>query len=325
MKRRDFITLLGGAATWPLAARAQQSAVPVVGWLNSGSAETYAERASAFRQGLGDIGYLEGRTVAIEYRWANGRYDQLPALAADLVHHQVSVIAANSPATAAARLATSTIPIVFVSGIDPVATGWVSSLARPGGNLTGISNLNAELGPKRLELLREVIPDMRTTAVLINPAGPGFEMVLNKLNAASRTLGLRIELLHATGESDFDKAFVRLAQLRAGGLVIASDPLFISWSKELAGRALHQMVPAIFQYREFAAAGGLMSYGIAGNNSQYRLQGQYAGRILKGEKAADLPVQQATQVELIINLKTAKALGIMVPITLLGRADEVIE
>jgi ABC-type uncharacterized transport system substrate-binding protein len=327
MRRRKFITLLGGAAVaWPLAARAQQSAMPVIGFLNSESPDLFAYLVRAFRYGLSESGYVEGSNVAIEYRWAEGQYDRLPALVADLIQRQVTVIAANSPAPVmAAKAATTTIPIVFATGYDPVAAGLVASLGRPGGNLTGVTTLTAEVGPKRVELLHEVMPSATSIALLVNPAAGSFrETITTDLQAAARKRGLQFHLLHASTVRDFDTVFVTLAQLRTGGLVIGSDPFFNSQSEQLAELAIRHAVPAIYQYREFAAAGGLMSYG-GSLTDMYRQVGVYTGRILKGERPADLPVQQTTKVELIINLNTAKALGLEVPPALLARADEVIE
>ena len=327
MKRREFITLLGGAAaSWPIAARAQQPAMPVIGFLSGESPDLFAYLARAFREGLKGTGYVEGEDVAIEYRWADGQYDRLPALVADLIRRQVNVIAANSPAPVlAAKAATTTIPIVFATGYDPVATGLVASLARPGGNLTGVTSLTAEVGPKRLELLHEVVPTATAIAVLVNPAaGLLAETISRDLHAAARTLGLRLHVLHASAARDFDTVFATLGQLRVGGLVIGSDPFFNSQTEQLAALAIRHAVPTIYQYREFAAAGGLMSYG-GSLTDMYRQVGVYTGRILKGEKPADLPVQQSTKVELFINFKTAKALSLTVPLPLLARADEVIE
>jgi ABC-type uncharacterized transport system substrate-binding protein len=327
IRRRDFITLLGGAAAaWPLAARAQQATTPVIGFLNSESPSLYGYLARAFRQGLSESGYVEGRNVAIEYRWADGQYDELPALVADLTRRQVTVIAANSPAAVlAAKAATTTIPIVFNTGYDPVAAGLVASLSRPGGNLTGVTSLTAEVGPKRVELLHELVPTATSIALLVNPAaGAMHETISRDLQAAARKLGLQVHVLHASAVRDLDTVFATLPQLPAGGLVIGSDPFFNSQSKQLAALAIRHAVPTVYQYREFAAAGGLMSYG-GSLTGMYHQVGVQTARILKGEKPADLPVQQATKVELIINLKTAKALGLEVPRTLLARADEVIE
>jgi putative ABC transport system substrate-binding protein len=328
MRRREFITLLGGAAAaWPLAARAQQPAMPVIGFLNASSPETNADRLRAFRQGLKETGHVEGRNVAIEYRWAEGRYDRIPALIEDLVRRQVSVIAApgSTPAALAAKAATTTIPVVFVTATDPVAAGLVASLNRPGGNLTGVTVLTLELGPKQLELLREVVPTATVIALLVNPASPVLaETQTRDLQATARALGLQLHVLHARAASDFDTVFETLGQLRAGGLVIGGETLFTAQSEQLAALASRHAMPAIYQFREFAAAGGLMSYG-ANVNDAHRLAGVYTGRILGGQKPADLPVQQVTKLELIINLKTAGRLGLEVPPTLLARADEVIE
>jgi len=323
-RRREFITLLGGVAAWPLAARAQQAALPAVGFLNGGSSWEYAQMADAFRKGLGETGYIEGRNVWIEYRWAEGRYERLPALAADLVRRQVSVIAANTPASPIAKAATTSIPIVFLTSADPVAAGLVASLNRPGGNLTGVAVLNVEVGPKRLELLHEAVPAASVVALLINPINPNSERQSKDMQAAARSLGLQLHALHASTERDFDTAFARLVQLRAGALIIGADAFFINQSEQLAALALRHAVPAIATYREFVAAGGMMSYG-GDLADSFRIMGVYSGRILKGEKAADLPVQRETKFALIINLKTAKALGLTVPLPLLGRADEVIE
>ena len=321
MKRREFITLLGGAAIiWPLVARAQQLALPMVGFINPASPQSYARPLSAFLKGLGETGYVDGHNVAIEYRWAEGRNDRLPAMVADLVHRQVAVIAATSTSAAlAAKAANTTIPIVFEMGDDPVRLGLVASLNQPGGNVTGVTQTNVEVAPKRLQLLHEVIPPARVMVLLVNPADPALaEMTTKEVQAAARTLGLELHVLNASTERDFDAVFAKLIQLRAGG------PFLISRSEQLAALAARHAVPTIFQYREFAVAGGLLSYGSDITDS-YRLAGVYTGRILKGDKPADLPVQQATKVEMIINLKTAKALGINVPNTLIGRADEVIE
>ena len=325
MRRREFITLIGGAAAaWPLAAGAQQSTIPVIGFLNADSPQGYGRQLSAFLKGLGESGYVDGRNVAIEYRWAENRLDRLPAMAADLVHRQVTVIAANSQATEAAKAATTTIPIIFTTGADPVQIGFVASLNRPGGNLTGVTSLDAELGRKRLELLHELLPKARIIAALINPTFPGSDILSSDLQAAASTLGLQLHILYARTERDIDTAFATLLQLRADAFVIGNDPFFNSRSDQLAALALRHAVPTIYQFREFAAAGGLMSYGTS-ITDVYRVAGVYAGRILGGEKPVDLPVERLTKVELILNLKTAKQLGLEVPMSILMRVNEVIE
>jgi putative ABC transport system substrate-binding protein len=327
MRRREFIALFGGAAAvWPLVARAQQLAMPVIGYLMSGSSDRSTSLLQAFRQGLQVAGFVEGQNVTIEYRWADGQYDRLSELAADLVRHKVSVIVATGgplPALAA-KSATHTIPIVFQSGSDPVAQGLVGSISRPGGNLSGVTTMAAELGPKRLELLHEMVPAATAVAFLMNPATPSSMNLAKDIQAAADTLGLQIHVLNVRTDRDLDTAFATLVQLQLGGLAIAPDPFFTGHSEKLAVMTVHQMIPTVYQGREFVEAGGLMSFGGSFTDS-YRQLGIYAGRMLKGEKPADLPVQQATKVELVINLKTAKAFGITVPMTLLGRADEVIE
>jgi putative ABC transport system substrate-binding protein len=326
MRRRDFIALLGAATTTrPLTARAQQPAIPVIGFLNSASPAGYADRVRAFHQGLSETGYVDGRNVTIEYRWADGQNDRLPAMAADLVARKVTVIAANGAAAMAAKAVTATTPIIFTIGDDPVQFGLVAGLNRPGGNATGVAMLDAELGPKRLELLHELLPSATAIAVLLNPANaPRRENLARDLGTAARTIGLQIHVLDASTEREFDAAFATLLQLQPGGLVIGTDAFFNSRLEQLAALALRHAVPTIYQYREFTVAGGLLSYG-SSFTDPYRQAGVYTGRILKGEKPADLPVQQSTKVELFLNLKTAKALGLTVPLTLLGRADEVIE
>jgi putative tryptophan/tyrosine transport system substrate-binding protein len=328
VKRREFIASLGGAAVaWPLAAHAQQPAMPVIGFLSAYSLDQNVHSVRAFRQGLSETSYVEGRNLAIEFRWADGQNDRLPALVADLVRRQVSAIVTHgsTPAALAAKAATATIPIVFEVGVDPVASGLVASLARPGGNLTGVTSLNIELMSKRLELLRELMPSATIFALLVNPTSPLItDAVSRDLRSAAHALGLQLHILHASTERGLDTAFATLVQLRAGALVIAPDAFFINRSDQLAALTVRHAMPAITQYREFAAAGGLMTYG-GSYTEPARLLGGYTGRILKGAKLADLPVQQITKVELVINLKTAKALGLTVPPMLLARADEVIE
>jgi putative ABC transport system substrate-binding protein len=327
MKRREFITLLGGATMmWPIAARAQQAATPIIGFLNSGSPDADRDRVRAFRQGLSETGYVEGRNVTIEYLWADDHNDRLPAMAVDLVRRGVNVIVTGgTPATLAAKAATTTIPIVFILSTDPVQAGLVASLNRPGGNITGVTGLNVELAPKKLELLHELLPTATSVALLVNPTNKvATETETRTVQTAARTLGLRLHILHASTERDFDAAFTQLAQLRAEALVIGSDLFFTSHSGQLAALTVRHAMPSIYQFREFTAAGGLMSYG--GSFTDWgRQAGIHTGRVLAGAKPADLPVQQATRVELFINLKTAAALGISVPLPLSGRADEVIE
>jgi putative ABC transport system substrate-binding protein len=327
MRRREVISLLGAAAAaWPLRARAQQPALPVIGFLSSRARDDAPELLAAFLQGLQDAGFVEGQNVTIEYRFAGNQNERLSALAADLVHRQVTVIAApTTPAALAAKSATATIPIVVATAGDPVRLGLVASLNRPGGNVTGVTLLFVEVAAKRLELLHELIPTATIVGMLVNPANPPIaEANASAVLSAARSLGLELHVLKASTERDFDGVFANLIQLRAGGLVIGGDPFFTGRQEQLAALAIRQAVPTVYENREFVAAGGLMSYG--GNlPDAYRLAAVYAARILKGEKPADLPVQQSTKVELFLNLKTAKALGITVPLPLLARADEVIE
>jgi ABC-type uncharacterized transport system substrate-binding protein len=321
--RRAFIGMLGGAAAWPVTARAQQPAMPVIGFLNGASPGPYAQFAAAFRQGLSDTGYVEGRNVAIEYHWAEGQYERLGAMAADLIGRQVAVIVCNTAAAHAAKALTTTIPIVFSTGGDPIRFGLVTSLSRPGGNVTGVANLNVELGPKQLEILHELVPSATVIALLVNPINPNSAQLSRNLQTAAHDLRLTLHVLNASTDRDFDTVFAALGQLRAGGLVIGPDALYNSRNEQLAALAVRHAVPTI-SYNDFAAAGGLMSYGGSITDAYHRV-GVYTGRILHGEKPADLPVQQSTKVELVINLKTANALGLEVPAPLLARADEVIE
>jgi putative ABC transport system substrate-binding protein len=326
MRRRQFIALMAGAAAWPLAARAQQPAMPVIGLLTSRAAGDAPQLMAAVRQGLKDTGFVEGQNVAIEYRFAENQSERLPALAADLVHRQVAVIIATAtPAALAAKAATTTIPVVFEAGANPVRLGLVASLNRPGGNVTGVTSINAEVAPKRLELLHELVPTARVIVRLVNPANPAIaEANSSAALSAAHTLGLELHVLNASVERDFDAVFANLIQLQAGGLMIDADPFFTARQEQLAALTVRYAVPAIYEGREFVAAGGLMGYG-GSLTDAYRLAGVYAARILKGEKPSELPVQQGTKVELFLNLKTAKALGITFPLTLLGRADEVFE
>ena len=328
MRRREFIRLLVGstAAAWPLAVRAQHTTVPKIGILTSRAAGDAPQLMDAIRQGLKDTGFVEGQNVAIEYRFAEHHYERLPALAADLVQRQVTmIVATTTQAALAAKAATTTIPVVFEMGSNPVRLGLVASLNRPGGNITGATQLTVELAPKRLQLLHELIPAASVIALLINPTDPASsEPQIDAVLSAAHSLGLELHILNASADHDFDGVFANLIQLGVSGLVISGDAFLVSRSRQLAALAVHHAMPVVGEYREFVAAGGLASYG-GGIADAYRLTGLYAGRVLKGEKPADLPVQQATKVELYINLKTAKALGISVPIPILGRADEVIE
>jgi len=326
MRRRDFIILLAGArGGWPSAVSAQQKAMPVVGFLGGISPGLSASNVAAFRQGLSETGYVEGQNLVIEYRWAEGHYDRLPALAADLVGRKVDVIASGgTPSTLAARRATAAIPIVFMAGGDPVELGLVGSFARPGGNLTGFTIVGAELMPKRLELMSELIPEAKVMALLVNPNNSTTERIIRDLQEAGRVKGVRLHILKAEAESEFETAFAALVQLHAGALLVSTDSFFFSRREQLVALAARNAVPAIYDVRDFAAAGGLISYGTS-LAAVYRQIGTYVGKILEGAKPADLPVQQPTKLEMVVNLKTAKALGLTVPQSLLARADEVIE
>jgi putative ABC transport system substrate-binding protein len=326
MNRREFITLLGGAvAAWPFAARAQQAAMPIMGFLRPGSPQEDTQPLVAFRQGLNEVGYIEGQNLTIEYRWGAGQYDRLRTLAAELVSHQVALIFAGSPPAAlAAKSATGTIPIVFTSGADPVALGLVASLNRPGGNVTGVSFLLSSLGPKRLELLAELVPNGRRLAALINPTLSDAENQLGETQDAANRLGRELVVLKPRNQNEIESAFTTLSSEQVGAVYITPDPLFLSRKNDLIALAARHRIPAMYFDREFAAAGGLVSYGPS-LLAAYRQAGVYSGTILKGAKPADLPVVQPTKFELVINLKTAKALGLDLPTSLLARADEVIE
>jgi putative ABC transport system substrate-binding protein len=324
--RRDFITLLGGAVAWPLAARAQPAKMPVIGVLSPRSPAIDAPLMAVIRQGLNDTGFVEGRNVALDYRWADGQYDRLAALADALVHRQVAVMVAigGEISALAAKTATASIPIVVAFGGDPVKSGLVPSLNRPGGNITGVSSFIFELEPKRLGLLRELRPDATTIAVLVNPNSPNGEMQANDIQAAARSAGQQIDILNASTIREIDAAFARLAQMRADALLVAADPVFFNRASQLVVLATRHAIPALYSRREFVAMGGLMSYGPNVDDS-YRTAGVYAGRILKGEKPGDLPIQLPTKFELVVNLSTARAFGLDVPPTLVARADGVIE
>jgi putative tryptophan/tyrosine transport system substrate-binding protein len=325
MRRRELMLLLGAAMAAAPALRAQQKATPGIGFLSGGSPAPFAPLVAAFRQGLNEIGYVEGQNVTIEYRWAEGHYDRLPALAADFVDHKVDLIAADGIAAAlAVKSATSTIPIVFSTGADPVATGLVASLGHPGGNLTGVSFISIELMPKRLELLSDLVPQARVIALLVNPNNPIAERIMGNMQEAAGAKGVQLAILMASTESEIDTAFATLVQQHAGALIVGGDTFFASRLDQLVALAARYTVPAIYEKREWVAAGGLISYGPS-YTGIWHLVGTYVGKILKGAKPADLPVQQPTTFELVVNLKTAKALGLSVPPSILARADEVIE
>ena len=326
MRRRKFIALLGGATAWPLAAHAQQPAMPVVGFLNSTSPSAWTHLVAAFRQGLSEMGYVEHRSVGIEWRWAEGRYEQLPALAADLVRRQVAVIVSTGGVNTslAAKAATTDIPIVFTTGTDPVTSGLVASLNRPGGNVTGVNMFVTQMEGKRLGLLHELVPTAALIGVLLNPASLSAQRQLKDVQEAARAIGQQIHIVHASSERELATAFMTLAKLRAGALLVGADSLLNSRRDDIVELAARHAIPAMYEQREHVVAGGLMSYGTSLSDG-YRQAGVYTGRILKGEKPADLPVLQSSRFEFVINLKTAKALGIEVPPNLSARADEVIE
>jgi putative ABC transport system substrate-binding protein len=327
MRRREFITSIGSVVAWPLVARGQQANVPVIGFLGPGSAQSDSNRVTGFRQGLSEAGLVEGRNFTIEFRWADSHHDRLPMFATELVQRQVAVIATSStPAALAAKAATATIPIVFETAADPIKLGLVAAFNRPGGNITGVINGAEEIARKRLELLHELLPKASSLALLVNSTAAQLaDLQTSEVRSAAQTLGVHLHVLNASTEQDFDRVFAKLTELRASGLVIGGDAFFTRHVKQLAALTVQHAVPAIYLYREFAAAGGLMSYGVNISDT-HRLIGIYAGRILKGDKPADLPVQQATtKVEMYINLKTARALGIDIPLPLSGRADEIFE
>jgi len=325
MKRREFITALGSAFAWPLAVHAQQSAMPVVGFIAAGTSEGYALALEGFLKGLSETNYVDGKNIQIEYRWAENQYDRLQAMAAELARKQVAVIAApTTPAARAAKAATAVIPIVFTTIANPVQIGFVDSLNRPGGNMTGVTLMSVEVGPKLLELLHVALPSATIMALLVNPTNPNVETQSRTLQAAAVKLGLQVQVLNASSERDFDAVFAKLQELRASALMISQDPLFNGQSRQLAALTVRYRMPAIYELRQFALAGGLMSYGDSQTNA-WRQAGIYVGRILRGEKPADLPVMQATKFEFVINLNTAKALGLAIPDGLISAADEVIE
>jgi putative ABC transport system substrate-binding protein len=325
MRRREFISLLGGAATWPLAAPAQQTAMPVIGFLSTGSPDMSTQLVAAFRQGLNEIGYVEGQNVAIEFRWARGDSDRVPGLAKELIGRRVNIIfTSDTSASVAVKTATATIPIVFQVGGDPVKLGLVGSLNRPGGNITGVSQFANVLEGKRLELLHELLPAANAIGFLINPNSPNADSQIRDAREAARTFGLKLAILNASGERDFETAFASLVQQGIGALLLGADPLFFSRRDQLVSLAARHAIPTIYSFREFAAVGGLMSYGNSVTDA-FRRGGVYTGRILRGEKPADLPVDQATKFQFVINMKTAKALGVKISDNLLSLADEVIE
>jgi putative ABC transport system substrate-binding protein len=325
MKRRDFITLLGGAAAWPLAVRAQQPPVPVIGFLNGASPEGYAPYATAFRQGLREAGFVDGQNVAIEYRWAEGRYERLPAQVADLVRRQVSVIAATStPASLVAKAATSTIPIVFTTAADPIEIGLVASLNQPGSNVTGVSFFNAELGSKQAGLLHELIPAAAHVGLLVNPKFPATDALTRDVTTAGSAIGFQIDIMQASDSREIEAAFGALVRNRADALLVGADTFLLARRLQITTLAARHVIPTVYPARDFAEAGGLMSYGTS-QTEAYRQAGIYTGKILKGSKPAELPVIRSTKFELVINLPTARAIGLEIPATLLARADEVIE
>ena len=327
MRRREFVALLGGTlSAWPLAARAQQAATPVIGYLGLTSPEAFAALTAAFRRGLGETGFVEGQNLEIKYRWAHGQFDQLPALAADLVAQRVSVIAAlGTPASAtAAKAATSTIPIIFVTGGDPVDLGLVKSLNRPAGNATGVYMLTVALEPKRLELIHELVPNAADIGIIADPNSPDTVEQMKSLSTAASSLGRRLKTMNVSGENDIEPAFAAMAEQRVTAAVVTSSPAYLPQRQKFAALAARYAIPTAYFVRDFADAGGLISYGTSLPDA-YRRAGVYTGRILKGDKPADLPIEQSVKVELVVNLKTAKALGLTVPQSLLARADEVIE